>query len=100
ECEFTGRSQFTLIVANARRVDMGRRSNVPFLYRERCRSIEKDKRRKCALSLLTARTLIRQAILSGRACLPLELHGEATASRVDSNTPLCRGNADYHTGLI
>ena len=32
--------------------------------------------------------------------LSLELHGEATASRVDSNTPLCRGNADYHTGLI
>jgi len=32
--------------------------------------------------------------------LSLELHGEATASRVDSNAPLCRGNADYHTGLI
>jgi len=30
----------------------------------------------------------------------LELHGEATASRVDSNAPLCRGKADYHTGLI
>src|SRR5215831_12960583 len=32
--------------------------------------------------------------------LSLELHGEATASRVDSNAPLCRGKADYHTGLI
>ena len=32
--------------------------------------------------------------------LSLELHGKATASRVDSNAPLCRGNADYHTGLI
>jgi hypothetical protein len=32
--------------------------------------------------------------------LSLELHGEATASCVDSNAPLCRGNADYHTGLI
>ena len=30
----------------------------------------------------------------------LESHGEATASRVDSNALLCRGNADYHTGLI
>jgi hypothetical protein len=32
--------------------------------------------------------------------LSLELHGEATASRVDSKALLCRGNADYHTGLI
>src|SRR5262249_61583165 len=30
----------------------------------------------------------------------LELHREAAASRVDSNAPLCRGKADYHTGLI
>src|SRR5215469_8462371 len=32
--------------------------------------------------------------------LLLELHGEATASRVDSKARLRRGNADYHTGLI
>src|SRR5262249_31238753 len=32
--------------------------------------------------------------------LSLELHGEATTGRVDSNAPLCRGNADYHPGLI
>lgn len=30
----------------------------------------------------------------------LQLHVEATASRVDSKALLCRGNADYHTGLI
>ena len=29
-----------------------------------------------------------------------ELHVNATASRVDSNTLLGGGNADYHTGLI
>ena len=35
-----------------------------------------------------------------QATLLFELHVNATASGVDSNTLLGGGNADYHTGLI
>jgi hypothetical protein len=32
--------------------------------------------------------------------LSLELHVDATASRINCNALLCGGNSDYHAGLI
>jgi hypothetical protein len=84
--------------AIARGVHMGRRSNVAFLAETI--SINRIRKSKSAPSEATARSFTYQTILSGRACLSLELYVEATASRVDSNALLCRGKADYHTGMI
>jgi hypothetical protein len=84
--------------AIARVAHMGRRSNVAFPQRKR--SVNCTRKSKGAPFEATARSFAYQTILSGCACLLLELHVEATASRVDSNALLRGGKADYHTGMI
>jgi|SRR5215469_4369467 len=85
--------------AVAREVHMGRRSNVAFAQRKRYRLIVPEKAKARRLKQRRAH-FTYQTILSGCVSLSLELHVEATASRVDSDPLLCGGNADYHAGLI
>jgi hypothetical protein len=54
-----------------------------------------------AIRALPSALLARlDAIIVSAISLSLELHVDATASRVDGNALLCGGNANYHTGLI